>query len=128
MTLKMHEVIDFPTSFIAKVKTQPLPFKTSYHLALLSGELEKHINFYQENFREILFTYGKKDENGNLVPTADGEGIMLAEETMQEAYEKLAALRDLDVELPEFKFSIDDFKDVVLTPDEVSHILVFMEA
>ena len=53
MTLKMHQITDF-SSFFAKVKSQKLPFKTSYKLTLLAQEIEKHINYYQEQFRALL--------------------------------------------------------------------------
>ena len=126
MTLKMYQLNDFPT-FFEKVKSQKLPFKTSYRLTLLSQEVQKHIDFYQEKFRETLFEYGKKDEGGNLMPTEDGQGILLIEETMNEAYQKLAELRDLDVELPNVKFSPDDFDKVELSPEEMLVIMPFIE-
>lgn len=125
MTLKMYQIIDFP-SFFEKVKTQKLPFKTSYRLTILTQEIEKHINFYQDKFRELILTYSEKDEAGNPVPTDDGQGIKLAEATMQEAYAQLAELRGLDVELPDTKFSIDDFADVELSPIEMNVILPFI--
>ena len=126
MQLKMYQIIDFP-SFFEKVKSQKLPFKTSYRLTILAQEIEKHINFYQDKFRELIIQYSAKDENGNPKPTEDGQGVMLAEETMQEAYTQLAELRGLDVELPDTKFSIDDFADVELTPMEMNLILPFIE-
>ena len=126
MTLKMYQIIDFP-SFFEKVKSQKLPFKTSYRLTLLTQEVEKHINFYQEKFRELILEYSKKDENGNPVPTEDGSGVQLVEETMNEAYTKLAELRGLDVELPDVKFDIDSFGDVELSPEEMVVIMPFIE-
>ena len=126
MTLKIYQLTDLPT-FFDKVKTQKLPFKTSYHLTLLIQEVEKHINFYQEQFRNLLNEYGKKDESGNLIPTEDGQGIMLAEETMNEAYAKLAELRELEVTLPEVKFSVDDFANVELSPQEMVIIMPFIQ-
>jgi hypothetical protein len=127
MKLKMYEITEFAT-FFTKVKTQPLPFKTSYRLTLLSQEIDKHVSFYQENFRNILQEYGKKDENGNLVPSEDGQGIKLIEETMQEAYNKLTELRELEVELPDVKFAIEDFEKVELSPSEMLVIMPFIEA
>ena len=126
MTLKMYQIIDFP-SFFEKVKSQKLPFKTSYRLTLLTQEIEKHINFYQEKFRELILEYSKKDENGNPLPTDDGSGVQLVEETMNEAYTKLAELRGLDVELPDVKFGIDDFGEVELSPEEMVVIMPFIE-
>ena len=112
MNVKIHQLIDFP-SFFEKIKSQKLPFKTSYHLTMLAKEIEKHVSFYQESFRNLLMEYSKKDENGNPVPTADGQGVLLLEETMEEAYAKLAELRDLDVELPDIRFSIEEFDNEI---------------
>jgi hypothetical protein len=127
MTLKMYQIIDF-SSFFEKVKSQKLPFKTSYRLTLLSQEVQKHIDFYQENFRNLLMEYSKKDEEGNPISTEDGQGVLLVEETMNEAYVKLAELRELDVELPDTKFSIDDFDKIELSPEEMMIIMPFIEA
>lgn len=127
MTLKMFEVVELP-SFFEKVRTQKLAFKTSYRITLLMQEVEKHINYYQEQFREVINQYGKKDETGNLVPTEDGQGILLVEETMQEAYEKLNELRTLDVELPDTKFDVEEFENVELSPQEMILIMPFIQA
>ena len=125
MTLKMYQLTDFP-SFFEKVKTQKMSFKTSYKLTLLAQEIQKHIDYYQEQFRNLLLEYSKKDENGNPVPTEDGQGVLLVEETMNEAYQKLGELRELDVEVPDSKFSPDDFGDVELSPMEMTIIMPFI--
>jgi hypothetical protein len=126
MTLKMYEIINFP-SFYEKIKSLKLPFKTSYRLALLALEVEKHINYYQEQFRSLLNEYGKKDDNGNLVPTDDGQGIRLVEETMEEAYTKISELRSLEVELNGYSFTADDFDGIELSPEEMVVILPFIK-
>ena len=126
MQLKMYEIIDFPT-FFEKVRTQKLSFKTSYRLTLLAQEIEKHINYYQEQFRNLLTEYGKKDEKGNLVPTQDGQGVLLAEQTMTEAYEKLVELRTLEVELPDTTFLVEDFENVEMSPQEMLVIMPFIK-
>lgn len=126
MTLKMYQIVDLPP-FFEKVKSQKLPFKTSYRLAMFMQEVQKHIDFYQENFRNLLIEYSQKDENGNPMPTEDGQGVLLVEETMNEAYTKLAELRELDVELPDTKFLVDDFGDIELSPEEMFVIMPFIE-
>lgn len=127
MTIKMYQIIDSPSIF-EKLKSQKVPFKTAHKLTLLMQEIEKHISFYQEKFRELIMEYSKKDEEGNPVPTADGQGVQLIEETTEEAYQKLAELRDLDVELPDTKFSVDDFGNVEISADEIIMIMPFIEA
>ena len=126
MTLKMYTVLDFPTIF-EKIKHQKLPFKTSYKLTLLAQEMEKHINYYQEQFRNLLQEYGEKDEEGNYKTSENGEGILLAEATRDEAYTKIMELRMLDVERPKIAVSADDFGDVQLTPEEMIVLMPFIE-
>ena len=126
MTLKMYQLTNFPSLF-EKMKSQKLPFKTSYRLTILANEIDKHVSFYQENFRNLLMEYSKKDEDGNPMPTEDGQGILLIKETMDEAYAKLEELGNLDVELPDYKFSPDMFGDIELTPVEMNVILPFIE-
>ena len=127
MTLKMYQLIDFP-SFYTKIKSQKLTFKISYKIALLTQEIQKHVDFYQESLRNLLMEYSKKDEQGNPVSTEDGQGVLLQEETMNEAYAKLAELRELDVELPDTKFSPDDFDNIEISPEEMIIIMPFIEA
>ena len=127
MKLKMYEIIDLPTIF-CKLKGQKLPFNTAYKIVLFTQEVQKHVDFYQETFRNLLTEYGQKDEQGNLVPTGDGQGILLVEETMSEAYTKLGELRDLEVELPDSKFSVDDFDGIEISPEEMMIIMPFIEA
>jgi hypothetical protein len=66
------------------------------------------------------------DENGNLVPTEDGNGIKLKPGTEQECFAKINELQALDVEMPDIKFDIDDFGDIELTMDVFSLITPFL--
>ena len=126
MQLKMHQILDFP-NFYTLVKNQKISFKTSYRLAMLAAEVEKQYNFYAEQFRALLNQYGQKDIEGNLIPTEDGQGVKLVQETMEECYTKVNELRDLDITLPDCYFSLDDFDGIELTPIEVNAIIPFIK-
>lgn len=125
MIIKINKITNFVT-FFQKVKAQDMPFKTSYKLSLLNQEIQKHLVFYQEQFRWLILEYSKKDETGEPMQTEDGQGVLLSQDTMQEAYKKLEELNDLDVELPDIKFSIDDFNNIEISPDEMVAILPFI--
>lgn len=126
MTIKMYQILDFPI-FFAKVKSQKLPFKTSYRLTMLAQEIEKHIAYYQEQFRNLLNEYGQKDENDNLIPTSDGQGIRLLEDKIEEAYTKINELRTLEVELPDYTLCAGDFDNIELSPEEMVVIIPFIK-
>ena len=126
MNLQIHQILDFPT-FFEKVKNQKISFKTSYKLTMLAKELEKHHNFYNEAFSNIIATYSEKDINGNPVPTEDGHGVKLKPETVEECYAKFNELRGLNITLPDFTFSIDEFANLELSPMEVNAIVPFIQ-
>lgn len=126
MQIKMYQALDFP-HFYALVKNQKITFKTSYRLAMLANEMEKQHNFYQEQFNNLLNQYGMKDAAGNFIPTDDGQGVKLIPETMKECYSKFNELRDLDINLPDYYFSLDDFDGIELTPTEVNAIIPFIK-
>ena len=126
MTLKLTQITSLPT-LIQKIKTLPLPIKTSYKFALLGLDVERHVNFYREQLQSIIQNYGQKDEKGNLIPTEDGNGVLLASETYNEAYAKVAELEDLEVELKDISFKLEDFGTLELTPEEVAQLLPFIK-
>lgn len=127
MTKKMYEIIDLP-HILSKIKSQKLPFKYSYKIALFVTEVQKHLDFYQESFDALIVEYSKKDEEGKPMPTEDGKGVLLKEETMEEAYKKLDELRSVEVELPDTKLPIDAFETIEISPEEMMIIMPFIEA
>ena len=126
MIFKMYQILNFPT-FFDKIKNEKLPFKTSYKLALLTSEMEKHISFYQEKFQELIQEYSQKDENGNPKYSENGMNILLIHETEEEAYERINELRDIEVELPNITFTPEEFDKLELTVFEMAIILPFMQ-
>jgi hypothetical protein len=126
MTLKMHKVEEL-SLFLNKVKAQKLPFATAYKLALFMQEVQKHLDFYQGQFRDLLIEYSKKDENGNPAVSEDGQSILLTEETASEANARLLELRTLDVELPDVKFSASELDRIELSPEDMMVAIPLIE-
>ena len=126
MKLKISQLTNFPT-FFSKIKSQKLPFKISYKLSMLALEIEKHVSFYQEQFRGLILEYSEKDKDGNPIPTEEGNGVKIAKETFNEVYAKLEELESLEAEIPDTKFSLEDFNGVELTPEEIMVIMPFIE-
>ena len=126
MNTKMQSLLNFP-NFYEIVKNQKLPMKTAYKLAQLSKVIQGEIGFYREKFQALVWEYGEVDENGQLIPTADGTGIKLKPGTEPECYSAIHELENLEVTLPDIKFSLDDFANVELTTAEIDPILPFIE-
>ena len=125
MQLKMQDIIGFSTFYDA-VKNQKLSMKTAYRLAQLARAADGEIVFYREKFQEIVRRYGELDEHGNPIPTAKGDGVKLRPGTEQDCYQAMAELQNLEVEMPDITFTIDDFSNVELTTTEIHAIMPFI--
>lgn len=126
MQIKLSNILEF-SDFFSKVKTAKLSFKTSYRLTTLATEIQKNVEFFQTQLNALVQEYGKKDENGYPTPTPDGGGVLLAEETMEEAYKRFNELHNLEVDLPDITFTIEEFETLELSPMEISAILPFIK-
>lgn len=70
-------------------------FKTAYVLHELKRELKPHVEFFAEKERELVETYGKKDENGKVRLSAGGGFEAESAETAAEYEQKKKELGTL---------------------------------
>lgn len=120
--MKMYEIIDF-TNLYEKIKDDKMPLKTAYKFSRLMRYLEKEIGFYQTEFAKVLQTYGKKDSEGNLAISQDGESIEILSGKEVECNTKILELRNLDVTVEGFEFTLEELENLSLTLNEVSCML-----
>ena len=127
MKVTMEQVINFRNSGSIFGKTD-LPLKVAYKLNKIRMAAEKEAEFYSEKFQNIISTYAKTDENGNLIFSDDNDQIMIKEDMIDECNKALADLQSLEIEINTYNLSIDDFgEDLKCTPDELETLMPFME-
>lgn len=122
----MEQLIDFRNGgdFFSTVN---LPLKGAYKINKITQSIEKEAEFYAEKFQEIIDTYAKKDENGNLVFSDDGSQIMIQDNKIEECNAALEDLQGLEVEIDNYNLSVEDLGDIECTPEELKIIMPFME-
>lgn len=104
-----------------------LPLKVAYKLNKLKKAVEVEGEFYSNKFQEIVDTYAKKDENGNIVFSDDGNQIMIKEGMVDECNQALEDLQSLTVEIDNCNLTIDDFGDnIECTPEELEALMPFL--
>jgi peptidase E len=104
-----------------------LPLKVAYKLNKLKKAVEAEGEFYSNKFQEIVDTYAKKDENGNIVFSDDGNQIMIKEGMVDECNQALEDLQSLTVEIDNCNLTIDDFGDnIECTPEELEALMPFL--
>lgn len=105
-----------------------LPLKGAYKLNKIKKAVEKEGEFYTEKFQEIVDTYARKDDDGNLVFSDDGNQIMIKDGMVEECNKALADLQELEVEIETYDLSLEDLgEDLECTPEELEALMPFME-
>ena len=125
MKIQIHEILGF-SNFYQTLGSSKLPIKTAYKLSRLDAAIDKEVEFYRTNFRRILSECCQKDENGNFIPTNDGQGYKLLEGKEIECNKQLEELYLLEVELPDITFNIEEFDGVELSIKEMEGIMPFI--
>jgi hypothetical protein len=126
MQLKMQDVLGFVT-FYETVKNQKLTMKTAYKLAQLARAVESESTFYRESLSKIIDQYGQKNELGEPIHTEDGTGVKLITGKEEECYKAILELQNVDIELPDIQFDIEEFANIELTVTEMGAILPFLK-
>ena len=104
-----------------------LPLKVAYKLNKLKKAIEVEGEFYSGKFQEIVDQFAKKDENGSLVFSEDGNQIMIKDGMVEDCNKALADLQELTVEIDNCNLTIDDFgDDVECTPEELEVLMPFL--
>ena len=127
VTVTMDQIIDFRDngSFFADTN---LPLKGAYKLNKIRKAIEKEGEFYQEKFQEIVNTYAKMDENGQIVFSEDGSQILIKDGMVEECNKALEELQKLEVQIENYNLSIDDFgENLECTPDQLNALMPFMD-
>ena len=104
-----------------------LPLKGAYKINKIKKAVEKESEFYREKFQEIVDQYARKDENGEVVFSEDGNQIMIKEGMVEECNKALEDLQELEVEIDNYGLTLDDLgEDAECTPEELEALMPFM--
>ena len=119
--MKLFEVLELQ-NFYTLIKDAKLPIKTTYKLTRLMRQVEQEIQFYQTEFAKIVEEYALK-ENGQYVYSDDMTSIKIIAGKEEECGNKILELKNLDVDLSDFSFSIDEFEGLDLTISQLNSII-----
>ena len=110
-----------------KIRTQKLPIKTAYKFTKIFSEIEKETDFYYTKLKEIIDSYAARDENGQVIPADDGNGVKIKEVSIPACQDEINELASLEVILPDIYFSLEEMEKLELTVDEFSLFLPFIK-
>lgn len=123
--MKMYEILDFSKVYNS-IKDEKMSIKTAYKLNKLIKKIEEENNFYNIKFHEIIEQYAEKNDQGEY-QYIDENSIKIKEGKEQECYKKVSELQNLEIEIPNINFSIEELGDINLTIDTVNMLMPFIE-
>lgn len=126
MILKMQQVVEFHTTY-SKIKEQEMSVKLAYRLNQIEEICEKKNSFYEITMRDIITRYSEKDGDGNPVTLAAINSIKIKSEFIDECAKEIQELAELEVELPDITFTLDNLESLKLSASEVKALMPFIK-
>ena len=125
ITVTMQQALDFRKAynFFNEIK---LPLKAAYKLTKIKQAIEKETEYYGEKFQEIVDTYAKKDEDGNLMYSKDGTQILIKDGMIPECNQKLEELHNLEIGIENYNLTIEDLGEgIEVTTEDLDALMPF---
>jgi hypothetical protein len=120
--MKMFEIIEL-SNLYNSIKDNKMPLKTAYKFTTLMRKAETELKFYQSEFAKIVEEYGQKDKAGQYIFSEDGQSITILPGKESECNERLLELRNLDVEVDNISFTVDELENFNLTIAELNCLM-----
>ena len=102
----------------ATVVDAKMPTKTAYKFMKLLKAIEEEETFFNEKMRDIIFEFGKKDENGQPIFLENGN-VEIIEGKEAECNDRVRELEDIEVDIPDTKFTLEELEVLELSPRDV---------
>lgn len=127
ITVTMMNIIDFRNN-INFLQHTSVPLKAAYKINKIKQALDKEFDFYTTKFQEIVDKYAQKDDNDEPVFSEDGSQILIKDGEIENCNKELEDLQNLEIEIDNYGFTIDDLgDDVACTPEQLAAVMPFME-
>lgn len=114
------------TDIIQKLLNMPFTFQTSYKIMRLAREVEKEYNFFIKNRNILLDKYGVKDSDGKFVLDHQGN-YHIQQEKIDDFTKEYEEILNNTIELVVEQISINELKNISLTPNEVIKLEPFIK-
>lgn len=111
--MKMYEILTLQ-DFYSSVQDKKMPIRTAYKFARLAHRAADEAQFYQTQFMKIVEEYAQK-EKGQLVYSDDMTSIKIIPGKEDECAMRIKELKELEIDLTGFEFSIQELENLELT-------------
>lgn len=113
VVLKLKDVLALHTTLV-KIEDAPLSIEAAYGLALMKDDVQKHYEFYNEQWQKIMSKYADKDESGEIIFN-DNYEFTVGKDHADEFRKDSEDLINLEVKLPYRELTLDSLRAAGLT-------------
>ena len=109
-----------------QIKDRVPSIKTAYKMNKIYQRAAQEQAFVQEQQEKIAEKYAQRDSNGNIVLTDDKTDIMVEPSKMDECKKALRELIEIEVELPDYNFTLDELEPLNLSMNDLQPLMNFI--
>ena len=114
--MQIGKLIRAKNVLISFIKERMSP-KLSYKLMKFISKIEMEEKFFGEKVRDIINTYGERDENNELV-SIDNK-IKIRESAEDDCNKAFAELDAVEVEAPNITFTLEELSEIKLSVEDM---------
>ena len=103
---------------LGKMTDEKMPVKLAYKIMKFISAVETEEKFFNEKTAEIIQKYALRGEDGNFI-FIDDSNVKIDPEKYDECEKESRELQELEIEVNEIKLSLEDFRNIKLTPKEL---------
>ena len=109
-----------------QIKERAPSIKTAYKMNKIYERATQEQTFIQEQQQKIAEKYAQRDEKGNLILTDDKTDILVEPSKMNECKKALRELVEIEVELPDYSFTLDELEPLKLSINDLQPLMNFI--
>lgn len=111
---------------IVSIRDKSFSIKTQYKFLKLAKALDSELMIINEQKQRLIEKYVQVDENGEYVVNEDG-GLVIKDNLVQDFQQKLSELDEMEIELPDLTFTLEELEDLKLSLQEIFYLEKFIE-
>ena len=125
MKVTMEQIAEFRNSSDFFISAQ-VPLVGAYKINKIRKAADKEFEFYRDKFQEIVNKYARKDNDGNIQFSDDGQQIMIQQDKIEECNQELEDLQKLEVEIDNYNLTLENLGDnIECTPAQLEALMPF---
>lgn len=104
-------------TIIDKLKNKVFSIETQYKFIKLYKRVIEEMDIIDAQREMIIEQFGERDARGEFI--TDGRGVKIKQESIQQCEQKIKELNNLQIQIPDIYFSIDELSELGLELQEL---------